>query len=180
MVLDGLGENAVKSYKLISALHKADKTVKKYSVIAESGMTDESKAAVFKNVATEAVVNRFNTAQAYGVTVDTWAKFYKVLDIFGAGDSVSQANAEKALRLIPISTMQKAALWQLANKSWKAASNPFSPQVGEAVVAAMNGRVLLPALGGTLPKAGVALPKLGEKSTLPKLGGGVVKQPKIG
>jgi len=45
---------------------------------------------------------------------------------------------------------QKAAIWQLMNKSWKPESNPYSATVGRAVVAAMNGGTLLPAAGGRI------------------------------
>lgn len=166
-LIDYLGRNgadAVSSYKLAYSIYKAEKTADKYRAITKAKLNDEARIAAFNLTASDSAVEKFNIAKNYGVNVDTWMNIYIMLDSAGAGDNVSQAEIEKALKLMPISKEQKAAIWQLMNKSWKAESNPYSVTVGRAVTAALSGGNLLPALGGRpagMP-GGLMLPRAGK------------------
>ena len=63
-----------------------------------------------------------------------------------------------------LSNSQKAALWQMYNKSWSAKNNPFSVSVGQRVHDALNREDAggLPALGSSEPDdlPGLSLPTL--------------------
>ena len=60
-----------------------------------------------------------------------------------------------------LTVTQQAALWQLANKSWKPAKNPYSTSVGQKVYDALNAEtesgIVLP--DGTSYTGGLVLPK---------------------
>ena len=144
------GADSISSYKLAYSLYKAGSAAEKYSIIADAQISDEAKVLAFRYTAPDSVTHKYNIAQAYGVTIDTWLLAYIMLDENGAGDSISKDKIEKVLKLMMIPKNQKAAIWQLMNKSWKPESNPYSATVGRAVVAAMNGGTLLPAAGGRI------------------------------
>ena len=60
-----------------------------------------------------------------------------------------------------LTVTQQAVLWQLANKSWKPAKNPYSTSVGQKVYDALNAEtesgIVLP--DGTSYTGGLVLPK---------------------
>lgn len=142
-----IGEDKVKSYELAYAISSADKKADKYKALLQSDVGEAAKTIAFGSFAYDTVVGLYRIAVNYGVDINTWAKYNSRLGSTIYGDSTSQDEAEKVLKLMMIPKMQKAVLWQLVNKSWKAESNPFSAQIGAAVVRAQNGGTL-PALGG--------------------------------
>lgn len=166
-LIDYLGRNgadAVSSYKLAYSIYKAEKTADKYRAITKAKLNDEARLVAFNLTASDSAVEKFNIAKNYGVNVETWMNIYIMLDSAGAGENISQAEIEMALKLMPLPKNQKAAIWQLMNKSWKAESNPYSVTVGRAIVAALNGGNLLPAIGGRpagVP-GGLMLPRAGK------------------
>lgn len=75
-------------------------------------------------------------------------------------NSVDQDEAAAAINgMLGLTNEQKAVLWQLQNKSWKANKNPFDSAVGQEVYDYLNTEEL-PSLGdGNLPS--LSLPSLG-------------------
>ena len=74
--------------------------------------------------------------------------------------SIDQDEAAAAINgMLGLTSEQKAALWQLQNKSWKPNRNPFNTAVGQAVYNYLHDEGL-PSLtgGGELPP----LPSLGD------------------
>lgn len=74
---------------------------------------------------------------------------------------------------ISLTNAEKAALWQMANKSWKPKNNPYDTYVGQQVYDALNAE---PATGGLqLPsqseeEGGIQLPTAGSSLKLPSQG----------
>ena len=86
----------------------------------------------------ESMYEKFATAQKFGVGAES---FVQVQDTADANDNgnVSQSEAESAIARIPgISLRERAALWQVQNKSWKAESNPFDAATGRKVKAELG------------------------------------------
>ncbi len=64
-------------------------------------------------------------AQKSGIDPAVYILYRASADGDGNG-SVSQKEAESAIRLLPIADGQKASLWQSQNSTWKAKNNPFA------------------------------------------------------
>lgn len=75
-------------------------------------------------------------------------------------NSIDQNETAAALNgMLGLTNAQKAALWQLQNKSWKAGKNPFDTGVGQAVYNAMHSEETLRLTAGDAPQ-GLSLPSL--------------------
>ena len=74
---------------------------------------------------------------------------------------------------ISLTNAEKAALWQMANKSWKPKNNPYSTRVGQQVYDALNAEVATGTL--RLPsqseqESGIQLPTAESSLRLPSQG----------
>lgn len=75
-------------------------------------------------------------------------------------NSIDQDEAAAAINgMLGLTNEQKAVLWQLQNKSWKANKNPFDSAVGQEVYDYLNTEELPSLGGGDLPS--LSLPSLG-------------------
>lgn len=75
-------------------------------------------------------------------------------------NSIDQNETAAALNgMLGLTNTQKAALWQLQNKSWKAGKNPFDTGVGQAVYNAMHAEGV-PSLTADDAPLGLSLPSL--------------------
>ncbi len=75
-------------------------------------------------------------------------------------NSIDQDEAAAAINgMLGLTNEQKAVLWQLQNKSWKANKNPFDSAVGQEVYDYLNTEALPSLGGGDLPS--LSLPSLG-------------------
>ena len=95
-----------------------------------------------------------------GATPEQYVQLKENVEAVDDNGSVTQAEAEQAIRQTQeLTTDQKAALWQLQNKSWSSKKNPFSPEVGQRIKDAMGAEeektkdedpewISLPKLGG--------------------------------
>ena len=127
----------------------------------------------------ESEYSKLQTGYSYGVTPEAYVAFRELLpkfDFDGNG-TFKQEEVEAAIDsmggggngiVLPgagggqsLTVTQQAALWQLANKSWKPAKNPYSTSVGQKVYDALNAEtesgIVLP--DGTSYTGGLVLPK---------------------
>ena len=104
--------------------------------------------AALEAVMPESEYGKLQTGTAYGVTPKAYVDLKEALprhDSDGNG-SFNQAEVEAAINSLGglgglgggLSNSQKAALWQMYNKSWSAKNNPFSVSVGQRVHDALN------------------------------------------
>jgi len=109
----------------------------------------------------------------YGITPDIMISFTEMLPDFDAdgNGSFTQAEVKTAIDALSngghlpsiggaitfqltgggLSNSQKAVLWQLYNKSWKAKNNPFDVTIGQWIYDGLHGEPapgILPSLGG--------------------------------
>lgn len=98
---------------------------------------DEAMAAL-STILQESTYGKLETAAAYGVTARAWVEYREAWTAAYGSDSVSQEKVEIILDRMNLNDRQKAALWQIANKSWKPANNPYSVSVGEDIFDMLN------------------------------------------
>ena len=98
---------------------------------------DEAMAAL-STILQESTYGKLEAAASYGVTARAWVDYREVWTAAYGSDSVSQEKVEKILDRMNLNDRQKAALWQIANKSWKPGNNPYSVSVGEDIFDLLN------------------------------------------
>ena len=146
-------------------------SLQRQQTVVNSGISQTDQLAALGTMMPESEFGKVQTGTAYGVTPKAYVDLKAALpryDSDGNG-SFNQAEVTAAINSLGglgggLSNSQKAALWQLYNKSWSAKNNPFSVSIGQQVRDALNqdeeaGR--LPTLGRTsddLP--GLSLPSL--------------------
>ena len=172
-------EEAYRLYQEMDALEPEDgedsvSSLQRQRVIVDSGISQADQLAALEAVMPESEYGKLQTGTAYGVTPKAYVDLKEALprhDSDGNG-SFNQAEVEAAINSLGglgglgggLSNSQKAALWQMYNKSWSAKNNPFSVSVGQRVHDALNREDAggLPALGSTEPDdlPGLSLPTL--------------------
>ena len=150
-------------------------SLQRQRVIVDSGISQADQLSALEAVMPESEYGKLQTGTAYGVTPKAYVDLKEALprhDSDGNG-SFNQAEVTAAINSLGglgglgggLSNSQKAALWQMYNKSWSAKNNPFSVSVGQRVHDALNREDAggLPALGSTEPDddlPGLSLPAL--------------------
>ena len=146
-------------------------SLQRQQTVVNSGISPTDQLAALGTMMPESEFGKVQTGTAYGVTPKAYVDLKAALpryDSDGNG-SFNQAEVTAAINSLGglgggLSNSQKAALWQLYNKSWSAKNNPFSVSIGQQVRDALNQDEEaggLPALGRTrddLP--GLSLPSL--------------------
>ena len=153
--------------------------LQRYRAVVDAGLSTEEQMTVLGEMMQESEYSKLRTGYSYGVTPEAYVSFRELLpkfDFDGNG-TFKQAEVEAAIDsmggggngiVLPgagggqsLTVTQQAALWQLANKSWKPAKNPYSTSVGQKVYDALNAEtesgVVLP--DGTSYTGGLVLPK---------------------
>jgi hypothetical protein len=158
------GESQRESWNIINNIKPKDKYGNKM-LVAESGLSEEGKAA-----AMEAVVNdgkstepqKFRAAYNNGVSADAWAALYGAMEEYdlNGNKQYTQAEIKEALDniTVPLSSgegaaqglfggstetrhltnAEKAALWSAYDPTWATKNNPYDPAIGARVVAEYN------------------------------------------
>ncbi len=172
-------EEAYRLYQEMDTLEPEDgedsvSSLQRQRVIVDSGISQADQLAALEAVMSESEYGKLQTGTAYGVTPKAYVDLKEALpryDRDGNG-SFNQAEVTAAINSLGglgglgggLSNSQKAALWQMYNKSWSAKNNPFSVSVGQRVHDALNREDAggLPALGSTEPDdlPGLSLPTL--------------------
>lgn len=146
-------------------------SLQRQQTVVNSGISQTDQLAALGTMMPESEFGKVQTGTAYGVTPKAYVDLKAALpryDSDGNG-SFNQAEVTAAINSMGglgggLSNSQKAALWQLYNKSWSAKNNPFSVSIGQQVRDALNQDEEaggLPTLGRTsddLP--GLSLPSL--------------------
>ena len=147
LVGSGLADEA--AYQISSAMEglepeEGEDTVSKmqrYQTITESGLSDEEQMEAMSAVMSESEYAKLQAGYAEGVTPSSYVLFKETLPDYDANGngSFSQEEVTAAIQAIPgLSTEQRAALWQMQNKSWKPSRNPFSTSVSQRVYNGLN------------------------------------------
>ena len=146
-------------------------SLQRQQTVVNSGISQTDQLAALGTMMSEPEFGKVQAGTAYGVTPKAYVDLKAALpryDSDGNG-SFNQAEVAAAINSLGglgggLSNSQKAALWQLYNKSWSAKNNPFSVSIGQQVHDALNQDEEaggLPTLGRTsddLP--GLSLPSL--------------------
>ena len=153
--------------------------LQRYRAVVDAGLSTEEQMNVLGEMMQESEYIKLQTGYSYGVTPEAYVSFRELLpkfDFDGNG-TFKQEEVEAAIDsmggggngiVLPgagggqsLTVTQQAALWQLANKSWKPAKNPYSTSVGQKVYDALNAEtesgIVLP--DGTSYTGGLVLPK---------------------
>ena len=84
---------------------------------------------------TESSFEKAETAYEFGVTPETITDFKQRFKQTYADAGVSQEKAEDIIsEMMGLSDAERAVLWQMQNKSWKASSNPFDRETAREFV----------------------------------------------
>ena len=181
----GLSDDA--AYELANSLNALEPEdgkdsvsgLQRYRAVVDAGLSTEEQMNVLGEMMQESEYSKLQTGYRYGVTPEAYVAFRELLpkfDFDGNG-TFKQEEVEAAIDsmggggngiVLPgagggqsLTVTQQAALWQLANKSWKPAKNPYSTSVGQKVYDALNAEtesgIVLP--DGTSYTGGLVLPK---------------------
>lgn len=181
----GLSDDA--AYELANSLNALEPEdgkdsvsgLQRYRAVVDAGLSTEEQMNVLGEMMQESEYSKLQTGYSYGVTPEAYVAFRELLpkfDFDGSG-TFKQEEVEAAIDsmggggngiVLPgagggqsLTVTQQAALWQLANKSWKPAKNPYSTSVGQKVYDALNAEtesgIVLP--DGTSYTGGLVLPK---------------------
>lgn len=142
LIESGLDDEA--AYQISSAMEDLEpedgedsvSKMQRYKAITESGISAEDQMAAMAAVMTESEYSKLQAGYAAGVMPESYIRFKELLPEYDAdgNGSFKQEEVEAAIRAIPgLSNAQRAALWQMQNKSWKPSGNPFSTSVSQRV-----------------------------------------------
>lgn len=137
--------------------------LQKYRTIVSSGLSREEQMQAMAAVMTESEYSRMQAGYDAGVSPETYVTFKGLLPNYDANgnNSFSQDEVTAAVQAMPgLTNPQRAALWQMQNKSWKPSGNPFDTNVGQYLYDEMRNI----SSGSLLPKGadsngGIVLPR---------------------
>jgi hypothetical protein len=135
--------------------------LQRYQAVADSGLSAEDQMRAMSKLMGESEYAKLQTGYSYGVTPESYVKFKQLQPLYDTdgNGSFKQDEVTAALTALVASNDVKAALWQMANKSWKPKNNPFSTSIGQSVYDALNaetdGGIMLPE---TSTSGGIVLP----------------------
>ena len=169
--------------------------LQRYRAVVDAGLTEDEQMTVLSGLMTESEYGKLQTGYSFGVTPAAYVTYKELLPQYDAdgNGSFKQEEVEAAIDAlgtggggimlpstgapsagnISLTNAEKAALWQMANKSWKPKNNPYDTYVGQQVYDALNAE---PATGGLqLPsqseeEGGIQLPTAGSSLKLPSQG----------
>lgn len=148
LVGSGLDDEA--AYQVSSALEELEpedgedsvSKIQQYKAVTESGLSEEDQVQALSAVMTETEYERLLIGYDAGVTPESYVRFKEMLPEYDADGNgrYRKEEVEAAVRAIPgLSNAQRAALWQIQNKSWKPTGNPFSTSAGQKVYNDLQG-----------------------------------------
>ena len=137
MVEAGVGQQtAYRTLREVRQLTPEDgsdsvRDIQKWELIAAAGMSESGKLAALSAMMSDSQREKLLTATDYGVTAEQYVAFRRLLS---EAESQTQEAAQAAIdQMDGLTTKQKAVLWQLANKAWKAKNNPYSTKIGAEI-----------------------------------------------
>lgn len=144
--------------------------MQRYKAVVTSGLSDQDQLAALGTLMGESEYAKVETGYEFGVTPAVYVQARENVEEIDENGSTSQDEATQAISSIQgLTVREKAVLWQLQNKSWKATNNPFDTMTGQQVYNALHAgdeeeTIELPRLGQTAGETDlptISLPRLG-------------------
>lgn len=145
-------------------------SMQRYKAVVTSGLSDQEQLAALGTLMGESEYAKVETGYEFGVTPAMYVQARENVEEIDENGSTSQDEATQAISSMQgLTVREKAVLWQLQNKSWKATNNPFDTMTGQQVYNALHAgdeeeTVELPRLGQTAGETDIptiSLPRLG-------------------
>lgn len=116
--------------------------MQKYKAIVDSGVSDATAAAAMQAIMPDSIAVKFSAARQWNVPAEKYVEVYEATEGIKEKYGKTSLNAGMAKAAIDsvsgLTQEQRAALWQIQNKSWKPYKNPYSTSVGSSVRARME------------------------------------------
>lgn len=111
--------------------------MQKYKAIVDSGVSDATAAAAMQAIMPDSIAVKFSAARQWNVPAEKYVEVYEATEGIKEKYGKTSLNAGMAKAAIDsvsgLTQEQRAALWQIQNKSWKPYKNPYSTSVGSSV-----------------------------------------------
>lgn len=139
--------------------------MQKYKAIVDSGVSDATAAAAMQAIMPDSIAVKFSAVRQWNVPAEKYVEVYEATEGIKEKYGRTSLNAGMAKAAIDsvsgLTQEQRAALWQIQNKSWKPYKNPYSTSVGSGVRARLESGAVTNSLPtGTSRTAGaLGLPK---------------------
>ena len=116
--------------------------MQKYKAIVDSGVSDATAAAAVQAIMPDSIAVKFSAARQWNVPAEKYVEVYEATEGIKEKYGKTSLNAGMAKAAIDsvsgLTQEQRAALWQIQNKSWKPYKNPYSTSVGSSVRARLE------------------------------------------
>lgn len=115
--------------------------MQKYRAIVSAGLGEGDQLKALEAVMSEGEYARLEAGYGQGVSPELYLSAKETMAAYDANGNgaISQDEAKKAIRSMNgLTSEQKAALWQIQNRSWKPDNNPFSRKTGREVYKALH------------------------------------------
>ena len=142
----GMGDES--TYRLNQALDELEplegedqvSSLQKYQAVVNSDLTESEQMTAMGELMPESEYEKLRVGSLQGVTSRVYVSYKQTLPLYDTdgNGSFKQEEVQAALDSLPLTTEQRAALWQMQNKSWKPSSNPYSVSVSQQVYDALN------------------------------------------
>lgn len=116
--------------------------MQKYKAIVDSGVSDATAAAAVQAIMPDSIAVKFSAVRQWNVPAEKYVEVYEATEGIKEKYGKTSLNAGMAKAAIDsvsgLTQEQRAALWQIQNKSWKPYRNPYSTSVGSSVRARLE------------------------------------------
>lgn len=116
--------------------------MQKYKAIVNSGVSDATAAAAVQAIMPDSIAVKFSAVRQWNVPAEKYVEVYEATEGIKEKYGKTSLNAGMAKAAIDsvsgLTQEQRAALWQIQNKSWKPYKNPYSTSVGSSVRARLE------------------------------------------
>lgn len=115
-------------------------SLQKYQAVVNSGLTESEQMTAMGELMPEGEYEKLRAVSLEGVTPRAYVSYKQTMPLYDTdgNGSFKQEEVEAALDSLPLTTEQRAALWQMQNKSWKPGNNPYSVSVSQQVYNTLN------------------------------------------
>lgn len=108
--------------------------LQRYRAVVDSGASERDQLAAMSVLMDESQYYRVEISYDYGITPTQYVTAKERMEAIDSNSSIDQSEARQAIEMmLGLTAAQKAVLWQVTNKSWKPANNPFSTSVGATI-----------------------------------------------
>lgn len=135
--------------------------MQKYKAIVNSGVSDATAAAAVQAIMPDSIAVKFSAVRQWNVPAEKYVEVYEATEGIKEKYGKTSLNAGMAKAAIDsvsgLTQEQRAALWQIQNKSWKPYKNPYSTAVGSSVRARLESETVTNSLPTGTSRAAGAL-----------------------